>query len=117
MCKPQRYRTALAPYLELTQAVRNGDLAAFKSVADGACDRPADTFLHPVLGRRLDPVLSGLAAEFAAGFAKDGLLSCINRLRHNVIKTGLRNINVAYTRCRAVPWFDRPSQGNVAAGR
>lgn len=70
MCKPQRYRTALAPYLELTQAVRNGDLAAFKSVAD----------------------------EFAAGFAKDGLLSCINRLRHNVIKTGLRNINVAYTR-------------------
>ena len=50
--------------------MRNGDLAAFKEVADAQ----------------------------KATFMSDGLLTLINRLRHNVIKTGLRNINIAYAR-------------------
>ena len=32
------------------------------------------------------------------GFRADGLLSLVTRLKHSVIKTGLRNINVSYSR-------------------
>ena len=59
-------REALQPYMQLTQAVRNGDLASFKVAAE----------------------------EHTATFRADGQLSLINRLRHNVIKAGLRKINV-----------------------
>ena len=68
--KEVRLREALQPYMQLTQAVRNGDLATFKSVAE----------------------------EHSATFLADGQLSLINRLRHNVIKAGLLKINVAYAR-------------------
>jgi 26S proteasome regulatory subunit N3 len=36
--------------------------------------------------------------EHGGTFLADGQLSLINRLRHNVIKAGLRKINVAYAR-------------------
>ncbi|KAJ1739232.1 26S proteasome non-ATPase regulatory subunit [Coemansia sp. RSA 989] len=60
----------LQPYLELTQAVRVGDLAKFQEVVGKYQDR----------------------------FLKDNVLALIQRLRHNVIKAGIRSISVAYSR-------------------
>merc|ERR1711972_241119 len=60
----------LRPYYALTQAVRTGDLNAFKE----------ETQRHEAL------------------FKKDKTLTLINRLRYNVIKTGLRSINMSYSR-------------------
>lgn len=61
---------ALAPYFELTQAVRTGDLAQFHAVAD----------------------------RHAQVFAADQTSRLIVRLRHNVIRAGLRRISIAYSR-------------------
>ncbi|KAI9109238.1 hypothetical protein K1719_019861 [Acacia pycnantha] len=61
---------ALRPYFELTNAVRIGDLELFRNVAD----------------------------EFATTFRADGIHNLIVRLRHNVIRTGLRNISISYSR-------------------
>lgn len=61
---------ALRPYFELTQAVRSGDLVAFAQVAQ----------LH-------DGV-----------FRTDGVRNLVMRLHHNVLRTGLRRISVAYSR-------------------
>jgi len=63
-------REPLRPYYAITQAVRSGDLNAFR-----------DTM------RRHEAL-----------FKKDKTLTLINRLRYNVIKTGLRSINLAYSR-------------------
>jgi len=60
----------LRPYYTLTMAVRTGDLNAFKE----------QTQRHEAL------------------FKKDKTLTLINRLRYNVIKTGLRDINLSYSR-------------------
>merc|ERR1712060_600215 len=60
----------LRPYYAITQAVRSGDLNAFKEVVQ----------------------------QHEALFKKDKTLTLINRLRYNVIKTGLRGINVSYSR-------------------
>merc|ERR1712217_282286 len=60
----------LRPYYVITQAVRSGDLNAFKK----ATDLYGELYKH------------------------DKTLTLINRLRYNVIKTGLRSINVAYSR-------------------
>lgn len=61
---------ALRPYLSITQAVRVGDLAKFRQVTESS----------------------------AEVFAQDGTASLIMRLRHNVIKTGLRKLNTSYSR-------------------
>ncbi|KAE8057291.1 hypothetical protein FH972_013995 [Carpinus fangiana] len=61
---------ALKPYFELTNAVRIGDLELFRNVAE----------------------------KFAASFSADGTQNLIVRLRHNVIRTGLRNISISYFR-------------------
>lgn len=61
---------ALRPYFELTNAVRIGDLELFRRVAD----------------------------KFSDTFNKDGTHNLIVRLRHNVIRTGLRNISISYSR-------------------
>lgn len=63
-------RRALAPYLRLAQAVRVGDVCAFR-----------------------DEV-----AKDQQVFARDGTLSLVSRLRHNVIKTALRAISLTYSR-------------------
>merc|ERR1711972_200000 len=60
----------LRPYYVITQAVRSGDLNAFKKAQDA----------------------------YNALFKKDKTFTLINRLRYNVIKTGLRSINTAYSR-------------------
>ena len=63
-------REALEPYLELTQAVRLGELSAFTTAIEKHLSR----------------------------FVNDGNLSLVQRLRHSVIKTGLRNISLSYSR-------------------
>ncbi|PIA26750.1 hypothetical protein AQUCO_08900005v1 [Aquilegia coerulea] len=63
-------KKALRPYFELTNAVRVGDLELFRSVAD----------------------------KFASTFNSDRTHNLIVRLRHNVIRTGLRNISISYSR-------------------
>jgi len=63
-------KKALRPYLQLTQAVRIGDLTAF----------------HDVIN------------TFGNEFRADKTYTLIQRLRSNVIKTGLRKINVSYSR-------------------
>ncbi|KAJ2349911.1 26S proteasome non-ATPase regulatory subunit, partial [Coemansia sp. RSA 2618] len=60
----------LLPYLELAQAVRVGDLNKFQDVVNKYQDR----------------------------FLKDNVLILIQRLRHNVIKAGIRSISIAYSR-------------------
>eukprot|EP00951_Prasinocladus_malaysianus_P031741 scaffold305969_cov45-Prasinocladus_malaysianus.AAC.1 len=61
---------ALEPYFKLTQAVRIGDLVTFKAVAE----------------------------KYDGVFKADKTANLIVRLRHNVIRTGLRRINLAYSR-------------------
>ena len=60
----------LKAYYEVVKAVRKGDLEKFKDVLQ----------------------------EWGPIFESDDTLSLILRLRHNVIKSGLRNINVSYSR-------------------
>ncbi|EYB83581.1 hypothetical protein Y032_0333g2820 [Ancylostoma ceylanicum] len=64
------YRKCLLPYLELTQAVRLGDLAKFNSVVK----------------------------HHGPEFEKDETLTLIVRLRQNVIKTAVKQISLAYSR-------------------
>ncbi|XP_075487403.1 putative 26S proteasome non-ATPase regulatory subunit 3 [Primulina tabacum] len=61
---------ALRPYFELTNAVRIGDLELFKTVAE----------------------------KFSSTFSSDRTNNLIVRLRHNVIRTGLRNISISYSK-------------------
>lgn len=61
---------ALRPYLSITQAVRVGDMQKFKQVLDTSHDE----------------------------FMSDQTYSLIIRLRHNVIKTGLRMLSSSYSR-------------------
>ncbi|KAH0457206.1 hypothetical protein IEQ34_015113 [Dendrobium chrysotoxum] len=63
-------KKALSPYFELTNAVRIGDLELFKTVAE----------------------------KFSTTFSSDRTNNLIVRLRHNVIRTGLRNISISYSR-------------------
>ncbi|CAN7034940.1 unnamed protein product, partial [Brassica rapa subsp. trilocularis] len=61
---------ALRPYFELTNAVGIGDLELFRTVQE----------------------------KFSDTFAQDRTHNLIVRLRHNVIRTGLRNISISYSR-------------------
>jgi len=63
-------RAPLAPYFELTQAVRNGDLEQFNAVV----------------------------AKHETDFKMDKNLTLVHRLGHNVLKTGLRKISLSYSR-------------------
>ena len=63
-------RGALKPYFALTQAVRNGDLIQFQKVTE----------------------------QYAEAFQADKTQTLVERLGHNVLKTGLRKISVSYTR-------------------
>eukprot|EP00485_Elphidium_margaritaceum_P007797 CAMPEP_0202709240 /NCGR_PEP_ID=MMETSP1385-20130828/21361_1 /ASSEMBLY_ACC=CAM_ASM_000861 /TAXON_ID=933848 /ORGANISM="Elphidium margaritaceum" /LENGTH=645 /DNA_ID=CAMNT_0049368437 /DNA_START=151 /DNA_END=2088 /DNA_ORIENTATION=- len=61
---------ALAPFLEITECVREGDLNRYQQCL----------------------------TKFAALFAQCGVSKILLRLRHNVIKTGLRKLNKSYSR-------------------
>jgi 26S proteasome regulatory subunit N3 len=64
------YRVALAPYLALTVAVREGNLGEFNRVV----------------------------SEHKSVFIADKMYTLVVRLSHSVIKTGLRRISVSYSR-------------------
>jgi len=64
------HRITLAPYLQLTHAVRLGDIALFNKVLE----------------------------KFSSTFEVDETLTLIVRLRQNVIRTAIRQISVAYSR-------------------
>lgn len=68
--RQQIFRRALAPYFQLTQAVRTGNLARFNEVLE----------------------------NFGPKFQADHTYTLIIRLRHNVIKTGVRMINLSYSK-------------------
>ncbi|EPQ26909.1 uncharacterized protein PFL1_05544 [Pseudozyma flocculosa PF-1] len=63
-------RRALAPYMEIVQAVRVGDLSLFQTTLQ----------------------------KHSALFQADKTYSLILRLRHNVIKTGIRMISLSYSK-------------------
>ncbi|PWZ00259.1 hypothetical protein BCV70DRAFT_200415 [Testicularia cyperi] len=63
-------RKALAPYMEIVQAVRVGDLQRFQTTL----------------------------SRYEKLFQSDKTYSLIVRLRHNVIKTGIRMISLSYSR-------------------
>lgn len=63
-------RKTLAPYFQLTQAVRMGKLAKFNEVLE----------------------------SYGPKFQGEGTYTLIIRLRHNVIKAGIRMINLSYQR-------------------
>jgi len=65
-------KAALAPYLQLTQAVKSGDLAKFDQVVN----------------------------KFANQFQADHTYTLIQRLHHNVVKTAVRTISLAYSRIK-----------------
>lgn len=67
--QPQMQR-ALRPYLSITQAVRGGDMQKFMQVLETSSDE----------------------------FESDQTMSLIIRLRHSVIKTGLRMLSSSYSR-------------------
>ncbi|CAD7967074.1 unnamed protein product [Amoebophrya sp. A25] len=64
------FKEYLQPYEEVTKAVRGGSVPQFEQVV----------------------------SRHQALFKEDGTLTLIMRLRYNVIKTGLRKINVSYSR-------------------
>jgi len=63
-------RKTLAPYYQLTQAVRMGSLARFNEVLE----------------------------KYGSKFHEEGTYTLIVRLRHNVIKAGIRMISLSYQR-------------------
>jgi 26S proteasome regulatory subunit N3 len=63
-------RKTLQPYFDLTQAVRTGNLTKFQQTLESNRDK----------------------------FIAEGTYTLIVRLRHNVIKTGVRMINLSYSR-------------------
>jgi len=65
-----KLRSSLAPYFQLTQAVRSGDLNRFGIVIE----------------------------NYGPKFQADHTFTLIIRLRHNVIKTGMRMISLSYSR-------------------
>ncbi|EGF82036.1 hypothetical protein BATDEDRAFT_23283 [Batrachochytrium dendrobatidis JAM81] len=65
-----KLRKALVPYLQITQAVRIGDLSKFQETL----------------------------STYGNVFRADKNLTLILRLRHNVIKAGVRRISLAYSR-------------------
>jgi hypothetical protein len=66
--KPARLREALQPYMELTQAVRNGDLSRFKAAAEYAPScrqrQPRAPFVRPL------PQRAGTRSHLQAGRAQ-----------------------------------------------
>ncbi|KAH9514326.1 26S proteasome non-ATPase regulatory subunit 3 [Bulinus truncatus] len=68
--RQQSLRKTLAPYFQLTQAVRGGNLQKFNETL----------------------------AKFGTKFQAENTYTLIVRLRHNVIKTGVRMISLSYSR-------------------
>jgi len=74
----------LAPFLEITECVKEGDLGQFRRCL----------------------------SRYSALFEQCGLKKVLLRLRHNVIKTGLRKINRSYSR---ISWKDIASKLSLSS--
>jgi len=72
-------KAELGPYLAITQAVRRGDLAVFNKVV----------------------------SEHTNRLRQDGTHTLISRLAHQVVKAGLRKLNVSYSRLSLQDVADR----------
>jgi 26S proteasome regulatory subunit N3 len=72
-------KTELGPYLSITQAVRQGDLAVFNKAVE----------------------------EHATRLDLDGTHTLIRRLAHQVVKTGLRKLHASYSRLSLQDVADR----------
>lgn len=75
----QDMKAELAPYLAITQAVRQGDLAVFNKCVE----------------------------EHAERLQLDGTYTLISRLAHQVVKAGLRKLHVSYSRLSLQDVADR----------
>lgn len=60
----------MKPYLSLTKAVRGGNLLEFKDIVQ----------------------------QYSSDFKTDKTYTLVQRLGHNVLKTGLRKISISYSR-------------------
>lgn len=78
----------LLPYLELTKVVRSGDLSSFHELVQN--------------NKHI--------------FNKDGTYNLIQRLRFNVIKTGLKKINAAYSRIPIADVCAKLNLGDISDG-
>mmetsp|Transcript_23404 Transcript_23404/g.44031 ORF Transcript_23404/g.44031 Transcript_23404/m.44031 type:complete len:522 (-) Transcript_23404:80-1645(-) len=78
-------RALLLPYMELTAAVRQGDLTTFNKIA----------------------------SKHQPTFVADGTDTLINRLAHNVVKAGLRRLNISYSRIYLKDIAERLSLGSA----
>jgi len=81
------FAVPLAPYFDLALAVKQGSIADF----DAAREKHADAY------------------------KADGVFSLVFRLRHSVIKTGLRNINVSYSRISFSDIAERLAMSSAAS--
>eukprot|EP01031_Cornospumella_fuschlensis_P034416 gene34416-41656_t len=81
-------KTCLAPYLALTQAVRGGDVVAFEQVL----------------------------ATHGEQFRQDRNVTLVQRLGHNVLKTGLRKISLSYSRISLQEVAKKLHLGDASAG-
>jgi len=75
----------LRPYMDLTGSVRQGDVAVFTRIAE----------------------------KHSAVFAADGTDVLIGRLAHNVVKAGLRRLNISYSRISLADIAERLSLGSA----
>ncbi|KAA3676445.1 26S proteasome regulatory subunit N3 [Paragonimus westermani] len=78
------FKAALQPYFQLTQSIHAGDLARFSEVVR----------VH------------------GAQFSADRTYTLIIRLRHNVIKTGVRRISLSYSRISLASIAEKLQLGN-----
>ena len=77
---------SLIPYFHLTQAVRTGNLTEFNKGNFDVWD--AFSIFDPYL----------VLENYGASFKNDKTYTLILRLRHNVIKTGIRRISISYSK-------------------
>ncbi|TYK24508.1 putative 26S proteasome non-ATPase regulatory subunit 3 [Cucumis melo var. makuwa] len=85
--------TALRPYFELTNSP--GDQYYVKGIGWGKRGMPWYRILVSGTHRTV-------AEKFSSTFSSDRTNNLIVRLRHNVIRTGLRNISISYSRISLV---------------
>ena len=80
------YKFYFQPYFHLTQSVRTGNLAEFNK---GNCFYVDLKFFF---------IIFAVLEKYGANFKNDRTYTLILRLRHNVIKTGIRRISLSYSK-------------------
>ena len=83
-------KKSLIPYLQLTQAVRTGNLARFNEVLDTFGEKFQKENTWTLIVRLVSIILNSYWL-----FVKP---TVVYRLRHNVIKTGVKMISLSYSK-------------------